>query len=299
MQLHLILPAETPDMPFTELRELAVLAERLGYRGAWLPDHLLPPGRYEPGSYGGVFDPLVALAAIAGATSEIRLGTSVLVLPLRSPFVVAKQAATIERISAGRFTLGVGIGWDAAEFSTVGAEFTGRAARADEAIELIRQLLGGDGAFTGRHCGSPGGVFEPVPTGPVPIAVGRFREAGAAAGRAARRRVAADPPVPGTVRRGPRLVARELGAPGSRVGAHVVDRRGRGVGSGARGGERLRAGGSRRDGDLVRLGCRRAGADGRVHPCGERGSAELCRPMAKDLTSAVTSSSPSPSSSGA
>ncbi|MBK0869288.1 TIGR03619 family F420-dependent LLM class oxidoreductase [Saccharopolyspora sp. HNM0986] len=172
MQLHLILPAETPDMPFTELRELAVLAERLGYRGAWLPDHLLPPGRYEPGSYGGVFDPLVALAAIAGATSEIRLGTSVLVLPLRSPFVVAKQAATIERISAGRFTLGVGIGWDAAEFSTVGAEFTGRAARADEAIELIRQLLGGDGAFTGRHCGSPGGVFEPVPTGPVPIAVG-------------------------------------------------------------------------------------------------------------------------------
>lgn len=172
MELHVVLPAESPDMPFAELRELAVLAERLGYRGVWLPDHLLPPGEYAPGSYGGVFDPLVALAALAGATSEVRIGTSVLVLPMRSPFVVAKQAATLDRISGGRFTLGVGIGWDGAEFAAVGAEFANRAARTDEAIELIRHLFGGSGPFNGRYYGSAGGVFQPVPTGPVPIAVG-------------------------------------------------------------------------------------------------------------------------------
>jgi alkanesulfonate monooxygenase SsuD/methylene tetrahydromethanopterin reductase-like flavin-dependent oxidoreductase (luciferase family) len=89
VELHLVLPAESADLPFAELQELAVQAERLGYRGVWLPDHLLPPGEYVPGSYGGVFDPLVALAALAGATSEVRIGTSVLVLPMRSPFVVA------------------------------------------------------------------------------------------------------------------------------------------------------------------------------------------------------------------
>ncbi|GAA3353238.1 TIGR03619 family F420-dependent LLM class oxidoreductase [Saccharopolyspora gregorii] len=172
MDLQLVLPAESPELPFTELGDLAVAAERLGYGAVWLPDHLLPPSRYAPGSYGGIYDPLVALAAIAVRTRTIRLGTSVLVLPMRSPFVVAKQAATLERISGGRFTLGVGIGWDRAEFAAVGAGFADRGARADEAIDLIRHLLGGSGPFHGTHFHYDTGVFEPKPGTPVPIVVG-------------------------------------------------------------------------------------------------------------------------------
>ena len=149
------------------LAELAVAAERIGYRAAWLPDHLLPPGHYGDGRYGGVYEPLVSLSYIAAHTSTIGLGTSVLVLPMRSPFVVAKQAATLDRLSRERLTLGVGIGWDRAEFAAVGSDFRTRGARTDEAISLLREL------FDGSH---EGGVFEPKPRRRIPIMVGGTSE---------------------------------------------------------------------------------------------------------------------------
>jgi probable F420-dependent oxidoreductase len=175
MDLQVVLPDESPDMAPETLIALGEAAERLGYQTAWLPDHLLPPAPYgDP--YGGVYEPLVTLSYLAASTSTIRLGTSVLVLPMRNPFVVAKQVATLHRLSGGRVTLGVGAGWERAEFSAVGADFTTRGARTDEGIALLRHLFGGGGPFAGRFHGYDTGVFAPDPGPDVPIMVGGMSE---------------------------------------------------------------------------------------------------------------------------
>ncbi|XVQ12619.1 TIGR03619 family F420-dependent LLM class oxidoreductase [Spirillospora sp. CA-255316] len=178
MRLHAVLPDESPGADPGRIVELAVLAEELGYGGVWLPDHLLPPERFGP-VYGGVYEPLITLAHVAARTSRIRLGTSVLVLPLRDPFTLAKQAATLDRLSGGRFVLGVGIGWDRAEFAAVGADFADRAARTDEALRLLRHLHEqGGGPFEGERFGFDAGVFEPRPGGGrVPVMVGGMSDA--------------------------------------------------------------------------------------------------------------------------
>jgi len=137
VRLDVVLPNEAADADPRRLADLARQAEELGYDTAWLPDHLLPPAEYGP-VYGGVYEPLVTMGWLAAATTRIRFGTSVLVLPLRSPFAVAKQAATLHRLSGGRVVLGVGIGWDEREFTAVGADFRTRAARTDEGLRLLR-----------------------------------------------------------------------------------------------------------------------------------------------------------------
>ena len=171
MDLEVVLPDESTAMAPGTLVDLAVAAERLGYRTLYLPDHLLPPAPYGD-TYGGVYEPLVTLAHLAAHTSTIRLGTSVLVLPMRSPFVVAKQVATLDRLSGGRAVLGVGVGWNRTEFAAVGADFTTRGARTDEDIALLRHLFRDGGAFHGRFHHVEQGVFAPVPARPVPIMVG-------------------------------------------------------------------------------------------------------------------------------
>ncbi len=171
MDLEVVLPDESTAMAPGTLVDLAVAAERLGYRTLYLPDHLLPPAPYGD-TYGGVYEPLVTLAHLAAHTSTIRLGTSVLVLPMRSPFVVAKQVATLDLLSGGRAVLGVGVGWNRTEFAAVGADFTTRGARTDEDIALLRHLFRDGGAFHGRFHHVEQGVFAPVPARPVPIMVG-------------------------------------------------------------------------------------------------------------------------------
>lgn len=172
MRIDVVLPNESATADPETITELAVTAEGLGYHTAWLPDHVLPPANYGPDRYGGVYEPLITLAYLAARTTRLRLGTSVLVLPLRNPFVVAKQVATLQRLSRGRAVLGVGIGWDAVEFANVGADFTDRAGHTDEAITLIRHLFTTDEPFHGPRFGFRTGVFEPRPVGQVPIMVG-------------------------------------------------------------------------------------------------------------------------------
>ncbi|WP_037062827.1 TIGR03619 family F420-dependent LLM class oxidoreductase [Pseudonocardia acaciae] len=163
VDLQVVLPDESPEMEPESLVELGVTAERLGFHTAWLPDHLLPPTEYGE-TYGGVYEPLTTLAYLGARTSVIGLGTSVLVLPMRSPFVVAKQVATLDRLTGERVNLGVGVGWDEVEYASVGADFAGRGRRTDEGIALVRRLFRGDGP--------PGGVFRPLPRREVPITVG-------------------------------------------------------------------------------------------------------------------------------
>ncbi|MEA5358220.1 TIGR03619 family F420-dependent LLM class oxidoreductase [Amycolatopsis sp., V23-08] len=164
MDLEIVLPNEQADLPPGRPAELARAAEDLGYRTAWLPDHLIPPGAFGD-VFGGVYEPLVTLAHIAALTSRIRLGTSVLIVPLREPFALAKQVATLDRLAGHRFDLGVGTGWNEPEFAEVGADFRARGKRTDATLDLLAELF-----RTGR--GPGGGYFEPRPAGPVPITVG-------------------------------------------------------------------------------------------------------------------------------
>ncbi len=172
MRLEVILPDESPATPPSEIVEIARRAEELAYDGVFLPDHLLPPQPYGP-TYGGLYEPLVTLSFIAAVTSRVRLGTSVLILPLRDPFLVAKQAATLERLAPGRVVLGVGTGWERSEFTATGSPFANRGARTDSAIRLIRHLhTAGAGPFEDEYYGFEVGVFGPRPASPVPILVG-------------------------------------------------------------------------------------------------------------------------------
>ncbi|HZO68962.1 MAG TPA: TIGR03619 family F420-dependent LLM class oxidoreductase [Kribbellaceae bacterium] len=166
MELEVVLPDQSAAMPPVRLSEIAVAAEELAYRTAWLPDHLLPPEPFGT-TYGGVYEPLVTLGWLAAQTHRIRLGTSVLILPLRNPYAVAKQAATLHRLSGERLVLGIGTGWDETEFAAVGAEYSGRGRRTDEGLAVIRAL------FAGEH---DGGVFEPRPLAPIPVMVGGTSE---------------------------------------------------------------------------------------------------------------------------
>lgn len=176
MELHVTLPAERPDDDPRRLADLARLAERLGYGGITLPDHLFTPN--PPDQYGGVFDPLLTLGYLASVTERIELATSVLILPLRNPYVVAKQTATLARLSAGRFVLGVGVGWERFEFDATGQDFTTRGARTDSALRLIRRLHADDRRpFDDPYYGHPAGHFAPVPAYPVPIVVGGMSDA--------------------------------------------------------------------------------------------------------------------------
>jgi probable F420-dependent oxidoreductase len=120
--------------------QTAVRAEELGL------DHVFASGHAVAGELGVTPDPLILLAAIAGATRRIGLVTSVLVLPLYNPVVVAHQTATLDRLSGGRFTLGVGTGWDTEEYAAVGVPFAGRGRRTDEQLTVVRQLWRGEGS---------------------------------------------------------------------------------------------------------------------------------------------------------
>lgn len=119
---------------FGDVLEVARLAEALGFQHVFAAGHVLA------GDAGLTMDPMVLLSAVAGATSRVELLTSVVVLPLYNPVVLANQASTLDAISAGRLVLGVGTGWDTAEYAAVGVPFAERGARADEQLEVLRAL---------------------------------------------------------------------------------------------------------------------------------------------------------------
>jgi probable F420-dependent oxidoreductase len=175
MGFHVALPNDgAPE----QLVELAAAAEQFGFDGVWVAEHVLPPTRHPDPSYASEYDPFVLLSFLAAHTSRVRIGTSVLVLPLRNPFIVAKQAATLDRLSGGRLELGVGVGWDSEEFDSIGASFGDRGQRADEAIGLLRQLWSGSGdGFDGKYYRYRRGDFTPIRPSGIPITVGGFSAA--------------------------------------------------------------------------------------------------------------------------
>jgi probable F420-dependent oxidoreductase len=183
--------------PTAELAPLAAEAEALGFDGISFPDHVFYPLDYEsPYPYTPDNrapwneemewpDPFVACAAMASATTRIRLLTAVLVLPLRHPLFVAKALGTLDALAPGRLVLGIGGGWLKEEFDVLGADWSKRGRAMNEAIEVLRKVWAGKPvAHDGPHYPFPQLTVRPVPERPIPIHVGGSSEA--ALNRAAR-----------------------------------------------------------------------------------------------------------------
>jgi probable F420-dependent oxidoreductase len=173
MGVHL--PQAGPAASGDALRQAAQFAEQLGFRDVWLSDHLVIPAGadYPPSAY--VFEPLACMAWVAAATSTVRIGTTVLVLPMRNPIVVAKSLATIDQLSGGRVVLGTAAGWLEAEFDALGVPFDQRGARTDEALEMLRVLwredhITRDFPVHGARLASM--RAKPQPVGHLPIWIG-------------------------------------------------------------------------------------------------------------------------------
>jgi probable F420-dependent oxidoreductase len=157
----------TPDA----VRRTAEAAEELGFDSVWTTEHIIVgPAGVDP--YGRVYDSLVTLGWIAGWTERIGLGTSIVLVALHNPMHLAKQAATLQELSGGRFTLGVGMGWHKDEFDFMGVPFEGRGRRADEAIRLMRALWSGEKDFEGEYWSFHDATSEPHPSPPPEIWVG-------------------------------------------------------------------------------------------------------------------------------
>jgi probable F420-dependent oxidoreductase len=128
---------------------------------------------YPPSAY--VLEPLAVMSWVAAATSRVRIGTTVLVLPMRGPVVVAESIATIDQLSGGRVILGAAAGWLEAEFDALGVPYAERGPRTDEAIEMIRRMwtedhITADFPVHGAH--SKNIRAKPQPAGHVPIWIG-------------------------------------------------------------------------------------------------------------------------------
>jgi len=162
----LYLPAFGPLADPAVLVDLARRAEAAGWDGVFLWEHILSDGPWP------VSDPWVALGAMAAATRRIRLGTLVTPIPRRRPWVVARQAGTLSRLSGGRCVLGVGLGADEyGDFSRFGDEtaLRTRASMTDEALTIVRAMWAGQALdHTGDHYRVRLDAAQPEPY-PIPI----------------------------------------------------------------------------------------------------------------------------------
>lgn len=142
------------------LLRFAERCEELGFDSLWVPDHVL---MYTP-----VLDPIILLGAFMARTRRVRLGTGILLLALRNPAVLAKALATLDFLSGGRLTLGVGVGGEyAKEFETVGVPLSERGRRVDEGLAVLRRLWTDDAAsFYGRFYRFSGANLQPKPAQP-------------------------------------------------------------------------------------------------------------------------------------
>ena len=151
-----IIPINIGVQSADQMIQLAQHAESLGYESVWTFEHVILPLEYESkypynesGKMGipmetNLLDPLIALSAVAAATKTLRLGTGVNILSQINPIYMAKQAASLDFISNGRFMLGVGIGWLKEEFTALGVPFERRGARFDDYMQGMRKIWSGD-----------------------------------------------------------------------------------------------------------------------------------------------------------
>jgi probable F420-dependent oxidoreductase len=175
MKLGFSLPVSGAWATSVNQVRVAQEAERLGYHSLWVLQRLLypvapqndyppMPGQPWPSAFESVADPVVSLAFVAGVTSRIRLGTSVLVMPYYTPVMLAKQLATLDRVSNGRLDVGLGVGWSKDEFDAVGVPFEKRGQRADEFLACLKAIWTQDPVeFQGEFYRVPRAFVHPRP----------------------------------------------------------------------------------------------------------------------------------------
>jgi probable F420-dependent oxidoreductase len=183
-------------LPAGEMRpvEVAKLAEQLGYHSVWFSDHVCmgrDEGAFHTANTSGtraypdrpvMLDMIATMGAIAGATSSIRMASSVWIAPYRHPLVAAHQFATVDVLSGGRLIVGVGSGWDPQEFAAVGGDFAHRGAVTEEQIEIFKHAWSAAYVdFRGRFYDIRDVSLEPKPVQQPhpPLVFGAVTEAGA------------------------------------------------------------------------------------------------------------------------
>ena len=144
MELGIHLPHIGRKASPENIRRAAMQAEQLGLADVWVSEHIIVPkdGGYPPSP--NFWDPVLTLTWAAACTERVRLGTSVLVLPMRHPLPLAKELATLQNLSKGRLILGAGVGWLEAEFDALGVPFKERGRRMDEGIAMMKAVWSQD-----------------------------------------------------------------------------------------------------------------------------------------------------------
>jgi probable F420-dependent oxidoreductase len=140
MKLGICLPHYGRPIEVGRMLEVARRAEDRGLDSVWVTDHVIVPEQANVIYREDMLDPLAVLPWLAGVTHRVALGTSVVILPYRSPIPVAKLLASVDVLSGGRLIVGAAIGWLEGEFDALGVPFKERASRSDEALELLRTL---------------------------------------------------------------------------------------------------------------------------------------------------------------
>jgi probable F420-dependent oxidoreductase len=169
------LPEVERDVPWSEYVAMAGAAEASGFDSIWVGDHLLYRGDGRPER--GPWEAWTLLAGLAAVTERVRLGPLVACTGFHSPGLIAKMAATVDEVSAGRLVLGLGAGWNEAEFRAFGIPFDHRVARFEESFQIIRRLLSGQRVtLDGRFWQADDAVLLPRPRRRPPLMVGSAGE---------------------------------------------------------------------------------------------------------------------------
>ncbi|MFE3454495.1 TIGR03619 family F420-dependent LLM class oxidoreductase [Nonomuraea sp. NPDC059194] len=173
MRIGFAVPVSGPWATRDNLRRIATRAEQLGYHELWTFQRVLYPEGHAMGpTYRSVHDPIVTLSYLAGVTESIRLGVAV-VNAFEPPVLVAKQVATLQEVSGGRVSFGLGLGWLPEEFEAMGVDFAKRGRRGEEFVEVLRKCWTDDVI---RHDGEfyriPASHLDPKPSPIPPILLG-------------------------------------------------------------------------------------------------------------------------------
>ncbi|MBV1689012.1 TIGR03619 family F420-dependent LLM class oxidoreductase [Novosphingobium sp. G106] len=160
---------QTPDA----VRTMSVALETAGIDACYVTDHPAPDAKWLHANGHDALDPFSAFAFVAAATTRLRMHTNIVVMAYRNPFLTAKSAATVQLLSGGRLILGVGAGYQKAEFEALGVDFHKRGKLFDEALKVIRQAwAGGPVEYQGTNFHAAGNEPRPAPNPSPPIWIG-------------------------------------------------------------------------------------------------------------------------------
>lgn len=169
MKINVTLPFDHLDPPgefdhAAAVVEIATLLEQLGFHGVTVTDHPCPTDRWLEGGGHHAQDPFVILSFVAAATRRLRLQTGILVLPYRNPFITARAVSTLDALSGGRVTLGVGAGYLKGEYRALGVDFEQRNTLTDEYLRACKAAWSGEPfSFQGTGYEAKGNRILPAP----------------------------------------------------------------------------------------------------------------------------------------